>query len=49
MMLKFECFIAKITFEFSQLGTHVMAHHVSLQSMQIVELLVTYFTTKNNI
>ncbi len=42
MMLELEGLVAIVAFELPQLGVHVMTHHVTLESMQIVELLVAY-------
>lgn len=44
MMLEFEGLIAEVALELPQLRIHVVAHHVSLQSMQVVELLIASCT-----
>jgi hypothetical protein len=43
MMLKLERLVAVLALELAQLGTHIMAHHVSLQSMQVIKQLVADF------
>ena len=40
MMLELERLAAVVALELPQLGTHVVAHHVTLQAMQVVEQFV---------
>ena len=42
MMLELEGLVAIVALELPQLRVHVVAHHVTLQPMQIVKLLVAY-------
>lgn len=42
MMLELEGLVAVVTLEFPQLRIHIVAHHVTLETMQIIELLVAH-------
>lgn len=43
MVFEFERFGAVVALELAQLGAHVVAEHVPLQTVQIVEQLFAYF------
>ena len=43
MMLELEGLVAKVALELAQLGTHVVTHHVALQTMWVVEEFVADF------
>lgn len=48
MMLKLERFLTKLALELAQLGTLIMRQGMSLQAMQILELLVALFALESH-
>lgn len=46
MVFELESLVAEVTLEFPQLGTLVMRHDMSLQSMNVLELFVAYFAVE---